>query len=220
MPRRSTGSASPASSPRRAKGRWRRPDLSLLRHRQPRPRLRAGHRHAGDRRPHHARGAGDPARAEGHEPRRRRRRGGRAAIRRDDQHRACRRADALRDRQPDGVQPVDRSALLIGRRQAREGRRRPKAAQTRDAVTPWLPLAGVIAAISVYAIAQGLTYPLLSFILARQGHSAGDDRSFRRDDADRLHLLRALRARRSPAASGRPRPCSAAPSSVRRSCSR
>jgi MFS family permease len=37
--------------------------------------------------------------------------------------------------------------------------------------SPWLPLAGVIAAISVYAIAQGLTYPLLSFILARQGHS-------------------------------------------------
>ena len=31
----------------------------------------------------------------------------------------------------------------------------------------------MIAAISVYAIAQGLTYPLLSFILARQGHSPG-----------------------------------------------
>jgi MFS family permease len=37
---------------------------------------------------------------------------------------------------------------------------------------PWLPLTGVIAAISVYAISQGLTYPLLSFILARQGHSS------------------------------------------------
>jgi MFS family permease len=38
---------------------------------------------------------------------------------------------------------------------------------------PWLPLAGVIAAVSVYAIAQGLTYPLLSFILERQGYSPG-----------------------------------------------
>jgi hypothetical protein len=37
--------------------------------------------------------------------------------------------------------------------------------------SPWLPLAGVIAAVSVYAISQGLTYPLLAFILARQGHS-------------------------------------------------
>jgi MFS family permease len=37
----------------------------------------------------------------------------------------------------------------------------------------WLPLAGVIATVSVYAIAQGLTYPLLSFILERQGHAPG-----------------------------------------------
>jgi MFS family permease len=36
---------------------------------------------------------------------------------------------------------------------------------------PWAPLAGIIAAVSVYAIAQGLTYPLLSFVLARQGYS-------------------------------------------------
>jgi len=42
-----------------------------------------------------------------------------------------------------------------------------------ERASPWLPLTGVIAAISVYAIAQGLTYPLLSFILARQGHSPG-----------------------------------------------
>ena len=74
------------------------------------------------------------------------------------------------------------------------------AAQT-ERRAPWLPLAGVIAAISVYAIAQGLTYPLLSLILARQGHSASDDRSLRRDDADRLHLLRAARPDHHPAAS-------------------
>jgi MFS family permease len=37
---------------------------------------------------------------------------------------------------------------------------------------PWAPLAGVIATVSVFAIAQGLSYPLLSFILERQGHSA------------------------------------------------
>jgi predicted MFS family arabinose efflux permease len=36
----------------------------------------------------------------------------------------------------------------------------------------WAPLAGVIAAVSVFAIAQGLSYPLLAFILERQGHSA------------------------------------------------
>jgi MFS family permease len=39
------------------------------------------------------------------------------------------------------------------------------------APTPWLPLAAVIASVSVYAIAQGLTYPLLSFILEERGHS-------------------------------------------------
>lgn len=37
--------------------------------------------------------------------------------------------------------------------------------------TPWPALAGVIATVSVFAIAQGLTYPLLSFILERQGAS-------------------------------------------------
>ena len=40
-----------------------------------------------------------------------------------------------------------------------------------SARTAWAPLAGVIATVSVYAVAQGLTYPLLSFILEAQGHS-------------------------------------------------
>jgi len=39
--------------------------------------------------------------------------------------------------------------------------------------TSWIPLAAVIATVSVYAIAQGLSYPLLSFVLERQGHSPG-----------------------------------------------
>ncbi|AYF86528.1 MULTISPECIES: MFS transporter [unclassified Pseudomonas] len=34
---------------------------------------------------------------------------------------------------------------------------------------PWAALAGIIATVSVFAMAQGLTYPLLSFILERQG---------------------------------------------------
>ena len=37
--------------------------------------------------------------------------------------------------------------------------------------TDWPLLVGVIAAVSVFAIAQGLTYPLLSFILAEHGVS-------------------------------------------------
>jgi MFS family permease len=41
-----------------------------------------------------------------------------------------------------------------------------------EAEIPWAPLAGVIAAVAVFAVAQGLTYPLLSFILERQGASA------------------------------------------------
>ena len=89
-----------------ARGGGRRAGLSLLRHRRARSGLRAGHRHAGDRRADHARGAGDPARAEGHRHRRRRPGRGGAAVRRDDQHRACRGADAVRDPEPDGVQPV------------------------------------------------------------------------------------------------------------------
>lgn len=39
--------------------------------------------------------------------------------------------------------------------------------------TPWAPLAGVIAMVSIFAVAQGLTYPLMSFILERSGASAG-----------------------------------------------
>ena len=39
--------------------------------------------------------------------------------------------------------------------------------------TPWAAIAGVIATVSVFAIAQGLSYPLLSFILQRQGVSPG-----------------------------------------------
>ena len=38
---------------REVSGRWARPGLPELRHRQARPRLRARHRHARDRRPHH-----------------------------------------------------------------------------------------------------------------------------------------------------------------------
>jgi MFS family permease len=39
--------------------------------------------------------------------------------------------------------------------------------------TPWAAIAGVIATVSVFAMAQGLSYPLLSFILQRQGVSPG-----------------------------------------------
>jgi len=35
---------------------------------------------------------------------------------------------------------------------------------------PWLAILAVTATVSVFAIAQGLSYPLLSFILGRQGH--------------------------------------------------
>src|SRR5215213_6306975 len=38
--------------------------------------------------------------------------------------------------------------------------------------TAWAALAGVIATVSIFAIAQGLTYPLFSFILQRQGTSS------------------------------------------------
>jgi len=44
--------------------------------------------------------------------------------------------------------------------------------QIQPAATPWAALAGVIATVSVFAIAQGLSYPLLSFILQRQGMSS------------------------------------------------
>jgi MFS family permease len=40
------------------------------------------------------------------------------------------------------------------------------------ASTPWALLAAVIATVTIFAVAQGLSYPLLSFILERQGASA------------------------------------------------
>lgn len=42
-------------------------------------------------------------------------------------------------------------------------------AGSNETLTDWAAIAGVIATVSVFAIAQGLTYPLLSFILQRQG---------------------------------------------------
>lgn len=41
-----------------------------------------------------------------------------------------------------------------------------------DAI-PWAAIAGTIATVTVFAVAQGLTYPLLSFILERQGTTPG-----------------------------------------------
>jgi MFS family permease len=38
---------------------------------------------------------------------------------------------------------------------------------------PWAAMAGIIATVMVFALAQGLTYPLLSFILERQGTTPG-----------------------------------------------
>ncbi|RVH85121.1 MFS transporter, partial [Sinorhizobium meliloti] len=38
---------------------------------------------------------------------------------------------------------------------------------------PWAAMAGIIATVTVFAVAQGLTYPLLSFILERQGTTPG-----------------------------------------------
>lgn len=37
----------------------------------------------------------------------------------------------------------------------------------------WVAMAGIIATVTVFAVAQGLTYPLLSFILERQGTTPG-----------------------------------------------
>lgn len=45
-------------------------------------------------------------------------------------------------------------------------------AATRETTpVPWLPIAAVTATVSVFAVAQGLSYPLLSFVLERQGVS-------------------------------------------------
>lgn len=42
-----------------------------------------------------------------------------------------------------------------------------------DGRLPWAAMAGIIATVTVFAMAQGLTYPLLSFILERQGTPSG-----------------------------------------------
>jgi len=43
------------------------------------------------------------------------------------------------------------------------------ATSTSENRIPWAAMAGIIATVTVFAVAQGLTYPLLSFILERQG---------------------------------------------------
>jgi MFS family permease len=43
----------------------------------------------------------------------------------------------------------------------------------REDPIPWAVLAGIIATVSVFAVSQGLSYPLLSFILERQGTTPG-----------------------------------------------
>lgn len=43
------------------------------------------------------------------------------------------------------------------------------ATSPRENRIPWAAMAGIIATVTVFAVAQGLTYPLLSFILERQG---------------------------------------------------
>jgi len=50
---------------------------------------------------------------------------------------------------------------------------RPATTPPQDACLPWAAMAGIIATVSVFAMAQGLTYPLLSFILERQGIPSG-----------------------------------------------
>src|SRR5688572_1036257 len=44
---------------------------------------------------------------------------------------------------------------------------------TQDQRIPWVAMTGIIATVSVFAVAQGLTYPLLSFILERQQTTPG-----------------------------------------------
>ena len=90
--------------------RRRRPDLCQLRRRRPRSRLRAGHRHAGDRRPDDAGGAAHPARTAGARPHRRRRGRSLAALRSQRQHGAGRRHHHVRDHVPAGRRGRKRSA--------------------------------------------------------------------------------------------------------------
>jgi MFS family permease len=47
------------------------------------------------------------------------------------------------------------------------------ATSRREDRIPWAAMAGIIATVTVFAVAQGLTYPLLSFILERQGTTPG-----------------------------------------------
>ena len=51
--------------------------------------------------------------------------------------------------------------------------RRDDAASPRVDRLPWAAMAGITATVTVFAVAQGLTYPLLSFILERQGTMPG-----------------------------------------------
>lgn len=45
--------------------------------------------------------------------------------------------------------------------------------KTETATVPWAAIAGITMTVTVFAVAQGLCYPLLSFILERQGWSPG-----------------------------------------------
>lgn len=47
------------------------------------------------------------------------------------------------------------------------------AASSKEDHIPWAAMSGIIATVTVFAVAQGLTYPLLSFILERQGTAPG-----------------------------------------------
>ncbi|MCK3779057.1 MFS transporter [Ensifer sesbaniae] len=51
--------------------------------------------------------------------------------------------------------------------------RRRDTAFSREQSIPWAAIAGTIATVTVFAVAQGLTYPLLSFILERQATTPG-----------------------------------------------
>ncbi|OOG65158.1 hypothetical protein B0E45_27450 [Sinorhizobium sp. A49] len=52
-------------------------------------------------------------------------------------------------------------------------RHRQRPTTPREDRIPWSAMAGIIATVTVFAMAQGLTYPLLSFILERQGTTPG-----------------------------------------------
>jgi Arabinose efflux permease len=59
-----------------------------------------------------------------------------------------------------------------GRAPKRESRNAAEGAPRAGAI-PWAAMAGIIATVTVFAVAQGLTYPLLSFILERKGTAPG-----------------------------------------------